>query len=167
MDDESLRVLIIEDDAHMVESLMRGLRAECGPGIAIDHAGTLSAALELMHAHTYRLISLDLKIPRTHAADEPYSVDEETLRAVLPEAQKQSAFLVAVTGGIRSEEAAERIRSAVRVVMKTDLRRGRILSELVGAPDLTSALERLRQARRGLDAELAQWAKSAGGHAHV
>ncbi len=55
-----MRLLVVEDEAHLARYLVRGLREEA---YAVDHVGTWVEASELAFANEYDLAILDLMLP--------------------------------------------------------------------------------------------------------
>ncbi len=55
-----MRLLVVEDEAHLARHLVRGLREEA---YAVDHAATWAEASEVMFANDYDLVILDLMLP--------------------------------------------------------------------------------------------------------
>ncbi len=55
-----MRLLVVEDEAHLARYLARGLREEA---YAVDHVGTYAEASELAFANEYDLAILDLMLP--------------------------------------------------------------------------------------------------------
>jgi DNA-binding response OmpR family regulator len=58
-----MRLLVVEDDPGLVSALRDGLTAR---GFAVDHAGTVERALDLVGVNPYDLITLDLGLPGTN-----------------------------------------------------------------------------------------------------
>ncbi len=55
-----MRLLVVEDEAHLARYLVRGLREEA---YAVDHVGTYAEASELGFENEYDLVILDLMLP--------------------------------------------------------------------------------------------------------
>ncbi len=55
-----MRLLVVEDEAHLARYLVRGLREEA---YAVDHVGTYAEASELAFENDYDLVILDLMLP--------------------------------------------------------------------------------------------------------
>ncbi len=55
-----MRLLVVEDEAHLARYLVRGLREEA---YAVDHVGTYAEASELAFENEYDLAILDLMLP--------------------------------------------------------------------------------------------------------
>ncbi len=55
-----MRLLVVEDEAHLARYLVRGLREEA---YAVDQAGTYAEAAELAFENEYDLVILDLMLP--------------------------------------------------------------------------------------------------------
>ncbi len=55
-----MRLLVVEDEAHLARYLVRGLREEA---YAVDHVGTYAEASELAFENEYDLMILDLMLP--------------------------------------------------------------------------------------------------------
>jgi DNA-binding response OmpR family regulator len=60
------RVLLVEDNAKLVDSLVRGLRER---GYAVDAAGTAASGEQLAAANKYDLVILDLMLPDRDGLD--------------------------------------------------------------------------------------------------
>src|SRR5687768_11750007 len=56
-----MRVLVVEDEAALAESIVRGLREQ---GYAVDVAGDGIEALEVAHDADFDVILLDIMLPR-------------------------------------------------------------------------------------------------------
>lgn len=55
-----MRVLLVEDDRDLSRVVVRGLRQE---HLAVDHAGSLRAAVDLLRLVSYDVVCLDLGLP--------------------------------------------------------------------------------------------------------
>jgi DNA-binding response OmpR family regulator len=56
-----MRLLIVEDEPHLAQTLQQGLRAE---GYAVDHAADGLTGLELARLHPYAAVIVDIMLPR-------------------------------------------------------------------------------------------------------
>lgn len=91
----ALRVLLVEDNAKLVDTLVRGLRER---GYVVDAAGTGSAGEQLAASHKYDLLILDLMLPDRDGLDLCRSLRRTGIRSPILILSALSATKDKVTG---------------------------------------------------------------------
>jgi len=89
---ESVRVLVVDDEAGIRQVVSRALAAH---GIAVDAADGASAALASLGRATYDLVVLDVAMPGVR--------DDELLQAVLAAVPGQRVMMLSAIGDVRTK----------------------------------------------------------------
>jgi len=84
-----VRILIVEDEERLAETIARGLRRE---GMAVDHAFDGAAALEKLAVNSYDAVVLDRNLPCVHG--------DEVCSRLAAESERPGILMLTAAGGV-------------------------------------------------------------------